>query len=184
MKILTPIFALTACILLAGCDDQEYNETGAVPPAETGEFATDTETDSGTDAILIIEDPESQSGMNNQNDYQSAKPPIGTPPADSQDAASQDGQSATEMIPSIEGSTPAELPDTASSNTGESNSSKSSSSQDKSNQEPGQPAASQSSDKPSSDQKSSGSDQGSKQPQSGSNDSPSAEQADAVKEVE
>ncbi len=93
-KLLTPIVALVACVLLAGCDDQEYNETGAVPRGDTDEYATDTETDGDTDAIIILDDTADEPEMAEQENYRAAKPAVDEPtdqPSESGDQAAQPG---------------------------------------------------------------------------------------------
>ena len=174
MKLLTPFFAIIACILMAGCEDQEYNETGAVPPGEVDEYATDTTADPAaeTDAVLIIEEPATQPGMtgSDQDTYQSAKPAMdgdaGDQGADSSDSqssssTSSNDASATADIPAIE---PGSVNYDESANVGDS---KSGSNQQKN-------SSSQS-----------GSDQSqSDQSQAKQQSSQSADESDAIKEVE
>lgn len=99
MKLLTPIFAFIACILLAGCEDQEYNETGAVPPGETDEFAADAAGD--TDAVIILDETEGEPGMADDETYQAAKPAVDEPTdqaaATNDQAAAQQGDDAGEQ---------------------------------------------------------------------------------------
>ena len=124
MKFLTPIFAFIACILLAGCEDQEYNETGAVPPSEIDEFAADTEAAGDTDAVIILDETENQPEMTGEAEeetYRAAKPEVSEPAdqagaADDQATAQQgdDADTQAKKDASMESAQPTPEPGTTS----------------------------------------------------------------------